>query len=113
MRYDTLFHVGEYLEDELNARGWTTRDCAERMGGNVEIDTLTLDLTIAASYAPHGHVANKCFLGPDTAAGLAKAFGSSAETWLNLDAEYHRRLAQVPVPEAQTVRAEVTAEPKE
>src|SRR5690606_33604126 len=49
------FHVGEYLHDELIARGWTTRDCAQRMGGDVDISTLTLDFALAAWQAPEDH----------------------------------------------------------
>jgi len=81
------FPVGEYLEDELKARGWTTRDCAERMCGNVDIDQLTLDLCIALA---HDSANYRCvMMGAETARGLEIALGTSAETWLNLDRAYH------------------------
>jgi plasmid maintenance system antidote protein VapI len=85
------FHVGEYLADELEARGWTSRDLAERMGGEVDINHLTIDLTIAASLAPAGHCAREATLDRETAEAWAKVFGTNAETWLNLDREFQRR----------------------
>ncbi len=83
------FSVGEYLAEELEARGWTTRECAERMGGNVDVDHLTLDLHLAELASPPEHAINDATLHPDTAAGLSRAFGSSAELWMNLDRAYH------------------------
>lgn len=85
------FHVGEYLADELEARGWTSRELAERIGGDVDVNHLTIDLTIAASHAPVGHCARKATIDRETAEGWAKAFGTDAETWLKLDAEFQRR----------------------
>lgn len=82
------FHVGEYLQDELDARNWSTRDCAERMGGNVDVDHLTLDLTIASWQAPEEHSAKQTTMARETAEGLARAFGTDAETWLRLDEAY-------------------------
>lgn len=80
------FPVGEYIKDELEARGWSTRDCAERMGGDVDLDHLTLDLHLCVS---PDHAAHDATMSEETARGLEIAFGSSAETWLNLDRAYH------------------------
>ena len=90
---DTDFSVGEYLQDELEARGWTTRDCAERMGGDPDVDQLTLDLHIAVLHAPDDHAIHDGTMSEETARGLEIALGTSAQTWLNLDREYHRRRA--------------------
>lgn len=76
------FHVGEYLQDELDARGWTTRDCAERMGGDVNHDTLALDFLLLKDPA--------ITIDSGTAEGLSRAFGSSAETWMNLQRSFDR-----------------------
>lgn len=78
------FPVGSYLQEELAERGWTTRDCSERMGGNVDIDTLALDFLIDAQDDP------RILLDDRTAAGIARATGTNAETWLNLDRAYHQ-----------------------
>lgn len=83
------FTVGEYIEDELIERNWTTLDCARRMGGDVYVDALTLDLHIAAAHAPPGHAICNGFMGKQTADGLGLAFGVDGQTFLNLDAAYH------------------------
>ena len=91
---DWLFHPGEYIEDELEARGWTTHDIAIRATNDPKeqrIIELTCDLTIAVTYAEIGDSAGDCILGYSTAEALAKAFGTSVEIWLNIEAEYQRR----------------------
>lgn len=82
------FPVGEYLSDELEARGWTTRDCALRMGGDPDVDELTLDFILAVLDAPDEHPIRDATMGEGTARGLEIALGTSAETWLNLDRAY-------------------------
>lgn len=88
---DSNFHPGEYLRDELDARGWTTADCAARMGGDPVIDELACDMLIACASAPEGHAAQSVTFGEDFARGLETALGTSYETWLNLDRVYHER----------------------
>lgn len=90
----TRFHVAEYLQDELDARGWSTRYCAERMGHEgkeIDVDELALDMTLATLDAPPGHCAWECRMGEEMAAGLAKAFGTNAQIWLNLDNAFHAK----------------------
>lgn len=77
------FPVWSYIRDELTARGWTTIDIAYRMGGDTMTNLCCLDLL--RDVAPHD---TRLTLGADTAAGLANAFGTSAELWLNLDASF-------------------------
>ncbi len=87
--------IGEYIADELVARGWTSRDLAERMGRKgreVHVDELAIDIAIASCFAPQGHAAERVTIGQDFADGLARAFGSNAETWMNLDKAYHECL---------------------
>lgn len=85
----TRFHPGEYLQDELDARGWSTRDCAERMGGDVDVDHLALDILIACASAPDGHAGTRVRINDRIAFALERALGTSAETWMNLDRAYH------------------------
>lgn len=74
-----VFSPGEYIQEELEARGWTQSDLAEIMGR---------DATLISSI-----VTGRRAITPETARGLAAAFGTSAELWTNLESTY--RLAQV------------------
>ncbi len=71
---DELFPPGEYIRDELDARGWTQEDLAEILGRPAKAvsQILTGQKTITAR----------------TAQELAAAFGTSAELWLNLQSAY-------------------------
>jgi len=77
----TGFHVGEYIADEIEARGWTRRDLAERMGGDVAVNLLTLDLLIDLPSL-------ESTLGQETADALSLAFGTSSVLWMKLDASW-------------------------
>ena len=72
------FPPGNFIAEELEARGWTARDLAERMGGDVAMNLLVVDMLVLAP-------AKGMLLGKDTAAQLSSAFGTSSEFWLNLD----------------------------
>ena len=69
-----VFPPGDFIREELEARGWTQSDMAEIMGRPVE--------TI------HRIVTGKLAVTPETACGLAAAFGTSAELWVNLESAY-------------------------
>lgn len=84
-RVAETFPVGQYIEEELKARGWTTRDCAERMGGQVDVNELTLDLHVAVLDSPPDHPIQRGYMGAATAKGLERATGVDSQTWLNLD----------------------------
>ena len=74
-----VFPPGEFIRDELDARGWTQGDLAQIMGRPVQ--------------AVNEIVAGKKQITPDTALGLAKAFGDDdALYWMNLENMY--RLTQ-------------------
>lgn len=90
-RQAECFPVGEFIADELEARGWTPRDLAERMGGEVDVNELTIELHIAC-----GESHPDAYMGQETADGLARAFGTSAELWMNLDAAYRSWRKEVP-----------------
>jgi HTH-type transcriptional regulator / antitoxin HigA len=69
-----VFPPGEFLRDELEARGWSQTEFAEIIG------------------RPHRLVneliAGKRGITPETARELAAALGTSAQLWMNLDAAY-------------------------
>ena len=69
-----VFPPGEFLQAELNARGWTQFDLAEIL--DRPVSTLNFILT--------GQLA----ISPEVARGLAAALGTSPELWLNLEASY-------------------------
>ena len=72
------FSPGSYVKEEIDARGWTTADLASRMGGDHAIDQLIVELMIAVGD-------KNMLLTPETAEGLARAFGLSSEYFINLD----------------------------
>ncbi len=88
-----VFSPGEFIRDELDARGWTQGDLAQIMGRPLQ---LVNEL-----------VSGKKQITPETALGLAKAFGDDdALYWMNLDNVY--RLAQAkPADEAVGRRAKL------
>lgn len=74
-----VFPPGEFIRDELDARGWTQGDLAQIMGRPPQV--------------VNEIIAGKKQITPDTALGLAKAFGDDdALYWMNLENMY--RLAQ-------------------
>lgn len=78
------FPPGEYLRDELEARGWTQIEFAEILGRPPRV----VNEIISA----------KKSVTPETAKELAAALGTSAQFWMNLETAY--QLSRVdPVPE--------------
>lgn len=87
-----IFPPGEFIREELEARGWTQEDLAQIMGRPVR---LVNELVNA-----------KKQITPDTARGLADAFGTDALYWMNLDSAY--RLANTaPADDAVSRRAQL------
>jgi HTH-type transcriptional regulator / antitoxin HigA len=69
------FSPGEFIRDEVEARGWTQADLAQIMGRPLR---LVNEL-----------IAGKKQITPDTARGLAMAFGDDDPLyWMNLDSAY-------------------------
>jgi HTH-type transcriptional regulator/antitoxin HigA len=69
-----VFPPGDFVREELEAREWTQTDLAEIMGRPIE----TINRIVLGKLA----------ITPETARGLAAAFGTSAELWLNLESMY-------------------------
>lgn len=69
-----VFPPGEFIRDELEARGWEQRDLAEIMG---RPERVVSEL-----------VSGKRSLTAETAQQLGEAFGTSAQVWLNLESAY-------------------------
>src|ERR1043165_294351 len=70
-----VFHPGEFIKEELEARGWTNADLAEIMGRHPNQISLIVrgdqDIT------------------PETAKQLSAAFGTSAQLLLNLQSTFN------------------------
>jgi len=69
-----VFPPGEFIRDELEARGWTQTELAEILGRPVRL--------------VNEIIAGKRGISSETAKGLADAFGTSAQFWMNLDSAY-------------------------
>ena len=69
-----VFPPGEFVHDELEARDWTQTDLAEILGRNTRLVNEIIN--------------GKRRITAETAKGLAAAFSTSAQLWLNLQVVY-------------------------
>src|SRR5262245_47961913 len=76
------FAPGEYIREELDARGWSQLDLADILGRPPQ--------------AVNEIINGKRSITPDTARGLGEAFGTSAQLWMNLESAY--QLARLDYP---------------
>lgn len=76
-----VFPPGDFLAEELEARGWTQTELAEILGRPPRL--------------VNEIIANKRSITPETAKGLAAAFGSSAQYWMNLESSYQLSKAKI------------------
>lgn len=83
------FLPGEFLNDELEARGWTQTEFAEIIGRPTRV--------------VNEIIAGRRGITPETASDLAAALGTSAQLWMNLETAY--QLSKVP-PREETVARE-------
>ena len=74
-----VFPPGEFIRDELKARGWSQGDLARIIGRPLQVVNQIIK--------------GKKRITPETAVELAAAFGTSPDAWLNLETAY--RLSQV------------------
>lgn len=80
-----VFSPGEFIREELEARGWTQADLA----GIIDRPIQTVNLIITG----------KKTITARTAKELAAAFGTSSELWLNLQSAYSLSLEEEPTTE--------------
>lgn len=69
-----VFPPGEFLREELEARGWTQVELAEIMGRPPRLINEI--------------IAGKKSITPETAIQLGEALGTGAEIWINLEGQY-------------------------
>ncbi len=69
-----VFPPGEFLREELAERGWTQEDLAEILGRPTTLVNRIVN--------------GKSQIMPETAHGLAEAFGTTPELWMNLESAY-------------------------
>jgi len=69
-----VFPPGSFIKEELEARGWTQEDLAEVLGRDTRLVSEIIN--------------GKRSITLETATGLAAAFGTSAELWMNLQTSY-------------------------
>lgn len=69
-----VFPPGEFIQDELDARGWAQADLADIMGRPPRVINEI--------------IAGKRGISPETAQGLGDAFGTGAQFWMNMEAAY-------------------------
>ena len=86
-----VFPPGEFIQEELDARGWTQTDLAGIMGR----DTNLVSALVTARRS----------VSPETARGLGEAFGTGAALWMNLEASY--QLSRVGQDDAVARRAHI------
>ena len=84
------FPPGEYMMDELTARGWSQRQLAEALGRSEP----------KVSEIINGRRA----ITTRTAKELAAAFGTSAEVWLNLETRWRLWQDRSPQDELDAIR---------
>lgn len=70
-----VFHPGEILLDELNARGWSQVEFAEIVGRPYQVINEIIK--------------GRKRVTPETAKEFSAALGTTPEFWLNLDSAYH------------------------
>lgn len=69
-----VFPPGEYLGDELDARGWSQAEFAETIGRSAKLVNEIIGGTTSIT--------------PATAIEIGAALGTGARVWLNLEHEY-------------------------
>ena len=82
-----VFPPGEFIREEIEERGWTQEDLAEILGRPLRLVNEV--------------IMGKRGITPETANGIAAAFGTSAQFWMNLESMY--RLSQIRTRDTNTV----------
>lgn len=79
-----VFSLAECLCDEMEERGWTTKDVAAYMGDtqSLPINLLTFEMVLAVPNEPGATIDDETF------AGMARAFGVSEQFLRNIDRDW-------------------------
>ena len=77
-----VFPPGDFLREELEARGWSQVEFAEILGRPLKL--------------VNEIIVGKKRITPETAKELGAALGTSAELWLNLEVAYRLRHSEPP-----------------
>ena len=85
-----VFHPSVFIREEMRERKWSLRELARRMGTDPQITVLGLHL-----YFKCGPTEPNLRLGNDIER-LARAFGSSADYWRNLEKAWVESQAPAP-----------------
>lgn len=83
-----VFPPGEFIEDEMKARGWDETEVARRMGDDGSLKERSINLCLV-----HMIMAVRdtgVILDEDSAAKFGRAFGTSPQFFLNLDAYWRK-----------------------
>lgn len=80
-----VFHLAEFLSEEMIERGWTSRDVALRMANGREYGVNLLCVEFLLAVDDDG-----LRIDDETFAGLARAFDVSEALFRNLDANWRR-----------------------
>jgi HTH-type transcriptional regulator/antitoxin HigA len=67
------FHPGEFVKDEIDARGWDASELAKRMSAHHSVPVSIVQDLIDC----------KLDVTPNIAFGLRRAFGTSVDFWMN------------------------------
>jgi len=77
------FPPGEFVRDELEARGWTQEDLAEIMGRDLRL--------------VNEIITGKRSITPDTARGLGEALDTSGQYWMNIQSSFQLSRSESPI----------------
>lgn len=77
-------HPSVYIREEMDARDWGTPSMARHMGGDYQTSLFAIEM-----YLSIGATLPELRLG-GMAEEIARAFGTSVETWRNLEAAWLR-----------------------
>lgn len=72
------FHPGEYVRDEMEAREWDATELARRMS----VHDMPVEIVVSL-------IECKQDITPNIAFGLRRAFGTSADLWMNLQKAFY------------------------
>ncbi len=75
-----VFPPGEFIRDEIEARGWTQTDFAEILGRPFRL--------------VNEIISGKRAITPETAFGLGEALGTGPQFWMNLESSYRLSLVE-------------------